>query len=176
MPTIVIASKNPVKIQAAKNGFQTLFPDWDIAAEGISVPSGVGDQPMSSAETLEGAMKRAKNAQFAVPTADYWVGIEGGIQPVAEKEMEAFAWVVVLSAQRMGKAKTASFFLPPKVVELIQDGKELGEADDIVFGKSNSKQQSGAVGLLTGDLITRTGLYEEAVKLALIPFKNLELY
>ena len=53
---------------------------------------------------------------------------------------------------------------------------ELGEADDIVFGQSNSKQKSGAVGLLTGDIIDRKSLYEEAVVLALIPFKNEELY
>jgi non-canonical (house-cleaning) NTP pyrophosphatase len=41
---------------------------------------------------------------------------------------------------------------------LVESGKELGDADDIVFGKSNSKQQNGAVGILTHDIITRTAL------------------
>jgi non-canonical (house-cleaning) NTP pyrophosphatase len=104
------------------------------------------------------------------------VGIEGG---VAEKkgEMEAFAWVVIRSREGLeGKGRTGTFFLPPAVQELVNAGKELGEADDIVFGRENSKQQNGAVGLLTGDVIDRTHYYTEAVVLALIPFKNKRLY
>jgi len=45
-----------------------------------------------------------------------------------------------------------------------------------VFGKENSKQTYGAVGLLTGDVIDRTRFYEDAVVLALIPFRNPDLY
>jgi non-canonical (house-cleaning) NTP pyrophosphatase len=52
----------------------------------------------------------------------------------------------------------------------------LGEADDIVFGRSNSKQDNGAVGLLTDNVIDRAQLYEHAMILALIPFKNELLY
>lgn len=74
------------------------------------------------------------------------------------------------------KAKTATFFLPPAIASLIHAGKELGEADDIVFGQTNSKQKNGAVGILTGDLITRTSYYVDAIILACIPFKNIELY
>ena len=61
-------------------------------------------------------------------------------------------------------------------MSLVREGKELGEADDIVFGKENSKQTYGAVGLLTGDVIDRTRFYEDAVVLALIPFRNPDLY
>jgi non-canonical (house-cleaning) NTP pyrophosphatase len=59
---------------------------------------------------------------------------------------------------------------------LIKEGKELGEADDIVFQKENSKQKTGAVGLLTGNVLDRTSYYKEAIILALIPFKNKDLY
>jgi non-canonical (house-cleaning) NTP pyrophosphatase len=90
--------------------------------------------------------------------------------------MEAFAWVVVLAGQKVGRGRTGTFFLPPRVAELVRAGKELGEADDIVFGRSNSKQENGAVGLLTGDVIDRAGFYEHAVILALIPFKTPELF
>ncbi|MEM6529629.1 MAG: DUF84 family protein, partial [Chloroflexota bacterium] len=54
----------------------------------------------------------------------------------------------------------------------VRGGMELGDADDIVFGRSNSKQQTGSVGLLTGDALTRETYYLHAVVLALIPFKN----
>jgi non-canonical (house-cleaning) NTP pyrophosphatase len=53
---------------------------------------------------------------------------------------------------------------------------ELGEADDCIFGRSNSKQINGAVGILTADAVDREELYAHAVLLALIPFLNPTLY
>lgn len=173
---IVIASKNPVKINAALQGFKSVFNDEEYEIEGVSVSSDVADQPMSEAETMTGALNRVNNAKLATPVADYWVGIEGGVANL-NNEMVTFAWVYILNAKGMlGKGRSASFFLPQKVVSLIKQGKELGDADDIVFGKSNSKQQNGAVGLLTKDNITRESLYVPAVVMALIPFINETLY
>ena len=91
--------------------------------------------------------------------------------------MEAFAWVVIKAkGNGFGKGRTGTFFLPPQIAELIKQGKELGEADDIVFGRTNSKQENGAVGILTENVVDRTKYYTEAVVLALIPFKNKKLY
>ena len=118
---------------------------------------------------------RAHQAMHYASYADYWVGIEGGVQKM-DAGLMAFAWVVIRSRQQTGKARTASFFLPQKVTALIREGKEMGAADDIVFGRTNSKQQNGAIGLLTGDVINRVQLYEPAVILALIPFCNPQLY
>jgi inosine/xanthosine triphosphatase len=175
MLTLVVASTNPVKLQAAVNGFQRLFPGSELNVIAASVPSDVAHQPLSDEETLQGALNRTANAQAAHPHADYWIGIEGGIQPIGP-ELTAFAWIVVRSREMIGKARTGTFFLPPAVAELIRQGKELGEADDIVFGRTNSKQDNGAVGLLTDDVIDRAQLYEHAMILALIPFKNEVLY
>lgn len=175
MPTIVIASTNPVKIKATRLGFEKIFPDQLFQTQSVSVPSGVRDQPMSSTETLLGACNRARAAALALPQADYWVGIEGGVE-LSEGELSAFAWVYVHTPYLAGKGRTGTFFLPPQVADLIQQGKELGEADDIVFQKSNSKQANGAIGILTGDVIDRTSLYEHAVILSLVPFKNRALY
>jgi inosine/xanthosine triphosphatase len=175
MPKIVIASTNPVKIQAVCWGFQRMFPQEMFHFDMVSTLSGVSDQPASDAETLQGALNRAANAQSRLPQADYWVGVEGGIEDLGG-EMAAFAWIVVRSLQQCGKGRTGTFFLPPAVAELVRQGKELGEADDIVFGRSNSKQENGAIGLLTGDVIDRAQLYEPAVVMALIPFRNPQLY
>lgn len=172
---LIVASKNPIKIECAEKGFSKVFPNSDLKVKGISVPSGVADQPMTDAETLEGAKNRAENARESEPEADYWIGIEGGIAEPSET-MEAFAWIYIISKGGQGKARTASFDLPPKIQELIHQGIELGEADDMVFQRSNSKQKSGAVGILTHDLINRAEYYEPAVILALIPFVNPELY
>jgi inosine/xanthosine triphosphatase len=173
--TIVVASTNPVKIRAVREGFQRMFPDQRFEMSGVAAPSQVSDQPFSDEETLRGALNRAHGAALLSPQADYWVGIEGGIEE-HDQEMAAYAWIVILGQDMTGKSRTGIFYLPPRVAELIRQGKELGEADDIVFGRSNSKQENGAIGLLTGDVIDRVQLYEHAVILALVPFKNPGLY
>lgn len=167
---IIVASANPVKIAAVRMAFERMFPQEVWHVRGEPMPSGVSDQPRTDAETLRGAENRAAAAMRAFPHAAFWVGIEGGVHPLGE-EMLSFAWVVVRGrAGAVGKARSGAFLLPPKVVDLLKAGYELGDADDIVFGQSNSKQKMGAVGLLTGGAIDRTALYEHAVTLALIPF------
>jgi inosine/xanthosine triphosphatase len=169
--TIIVASKNPVKIDATRIGFERMFPDQTYTFEGLSVPSGVSDQPMSNAETLQGAQNRVANAVAQHPDASYVVGIEGGIE-VMDNQLAVFAWVVVQSAQTTGQAQTGVFYLPDEVAQLVLSGLELGDADDKVFGHSNSKQQNGSIGLLTDDALTRTSYYVNAVIMALIPFKK----
>ncbi len=172
---VIIASKNPVKIAAVKEGFEKMFPSQSFDFEGVGVPSGVSDQPMSHQETLTGAINRADNARKEIPTADCWVGVEGGIEKM-DGHGEAFAWIYVLSESLSGKGKTGSFFLPKKVMDLVDSGMELGHADDLVFGQSNSKQKGGAIGLLTNNVMTRQSLYVPGVIMALIPFVNVEFY
>lgn len=174
MKTILVASTNPVKIQTALNGFERMFPGESFQAGGVSVPSGVSAQPMTDEETLQGALNRAHNARAAAPDADFWAGIEGGCEE-KHGELLAYAWVVVLSRERTGMGRTGAFCLPGEVADLVRQGVELGEADDRVFGRSNSKQGNGAVGLLTGDVMDRVAFYDHAVILALIPFKNPQL-
>lgn len=173
---IIVASKNPVKLNAVKRGFKKMFPNESLEIDGVSVPSGVSSQPMSNNETFLGALNRSKKARINSLEADFWIGIEGGCEN-NKNELEAFAWVIVLSKNgKIGKGRTSTFYLPKKICALIKKGKELGEADDIVFGQTNSKQKHGTVGNLTGNIIDRTKFYTEAVILALIPFRNTDLY
>ena len=153
-----------------------MFPGETFSVRGFSVDSGVSAQPMSDAETLEGAVQRANNARARDVDADFWVGVEGGCE-AKFGEVLTFAWIVVVAkdSNAVGKGRTGAFFLPKEVADLVLQGTELGEADDKIFGRSNSKQQNGAVGLLTGDVMDRRSYYETAVILALIPFKNRRL-
>jgi inosine/xanthosine triphosphatase len=175
MKSIVLASNNPVKRDAVLTGFLRMFPDEEFFINSVISPSGVSNQPLSNLETLQGALNRSEQAFANHPDADFWVGIEGGVESL-NGELAAFAWVVVRNRDGVGKSRTGTFFLPPAVAKLIEQGKELGEADDIVFGRTNSKSENGAIGLLTGDVIDRAELYAHAVVLALVPFKNRELY
>ena len=175
MKTIVMASTNPVKIEATRQGFERMFPKEAFRVQSVRVPSGVRGQPLSSDETMRGAKHRVEAASERLPQADYWVGIEGGIE-WDDGEAASFSWVVVKSGDGYGKSRTGLYYLPPKMGELIRAGKELGEANDLIFSTFNSKQGRGAVGLLTDGVLDRTQLYEHAVILALVPFKNATLY
>ena len=170
---VIIASENPVKINAARLGFESYFAELEIS--GITVDSGVRDQPMSDQETFTGAQNRAENAQKKHPESDFWIGIEGGIESRGDQYF-AFAWIVIIDAERRGESRTTNFQLPSKVAHLIREGFELGVANDMLFQKNNSKQKSGAVGILSNEKVSRTGLYKQAVQLALIPFIQSGLY
>jgi inosine/xanthosine triphosphatase len=175
MTLVGLASKNPVKLAAALTGFQRMFTGGEFEVCSLPVASAVAHQPRSDGETLRGATERAQQARAVLPDAEFWVGMEGGVEDHAGG-MAAFAWVVILSPDgRVGKGRSGAFFLPEAVAKLVRQGKELGEADDIVFSRANSKQE-GAIGLLTGNVLDRRQLYADAVILALVPFKNRELY
>ena len=103
------------------------------------------------------------------PEADFWVGIEGGVHE-DEFGLQAFAWIVVSSKDKYSQAQTAVFYLPEAIAKMVKDGIELGEADDIYFERTNSKQKDGAVGILTNGEIDRKSYYEHAIVMALIPF------
>ena len=141
----------------------------------MDADSDVSDQPVSDEETRQGAINRARHAKQTHPDKDYWVGLEGGIETF-EDQLLAFAWMAILdNSGKQSISRTVSLPLPPAVQDLIDQGMELGEANDQVFSTVNSKQEGGAFGLLTDGLYTREGVYAQALILALLPFVH-ELY
>ncbi|VUC21188.1 unnamed protein product [Clonostachys rosea] len=171
---VVVSSTNRVKTKAAKEGFQALLPGPYEFVE-VKVATEVAAQPFSDAETLLGASNRVKNAREAKPDADFWIGIEGGVEE-HDGNLLNFAWVVVASKEgRTGKARTPAYYLPEESASLVREGLELGQADDKIFGTSDSRSGSGSVGLLTDDVVDRAAFYTQAVILALIPIKNKNL-
>ncbi len=175
MKIVHIASINPVKVQAAAEGFRQMFPDETFEVIPCKVNPGVAPQPMGDEETLDGAGRRARALRELFPQSDYWVGIEGGVADWKDG-MGTFAWVVVMSKDQIGRGRSGEFFLPKKIADMVRQGMELGEADDLFFSRKNSKQANGAIGILTDDAIDRTSLYVPAVVFALIPFKHPDLY
>jgi len=169
---VVVASRNPVKIGAAREAFGTLFPDATLELIPVDIDSGAGDQPTSDDATRLGARTRALRAKDETPEADFWIGLEGGIE-VVDEQLMAFAWMAVQGRSGgISEARSVTLPLPPAVKELVASGMELGEANDRVFSTVNSKQGGGAYGLLTDGLYTREGIYSQTLILALTPFVN----
>lgn len=167
--TVIVASLNPAKINAVKSAFEARFPQQIFEFIGVSVDSGVADQPMTDQETHLGALNRVANAKALHANADYYVGLEAGIE-----EAVTFAWMVIESHTQRGESRSASLMLPPVVIDKLQYANELGDVMDEVFATENIKQKGGAISLLTHDLLTRSSVYHQALILALIPFANPE--
>ncbi len=174
---IIIASINPVKTEAVRLGFSQMFPGVNFEFHGVKAASGVSDQPLSDKETLLGAMNRVAHAKELSPVADFHVGLEGGVEDI-DGELHEFAWIYVQSSNgKTGKGKTSTFIAPPIYRKMvIEEGKEIGDISDIVFGQTNSKQKMGATGLLTKGVVDRAEFYRHAVVFALLPFINEDLY
>lgn len=174
---VVVASLNPAKIKAVESAFTDSFPHTQFSFEGVSVASEVPDQPMSDLETKQGALNRVKNAKLAIEDADYYVGLEAGIEGHF-----TYAWMIIeknedlIESQankvKRGESRSACLMLPPLVLEKVRAGKELGDVMDEVFSTENIKQKGGAIGLLTHHQLTRSSVYHQALILALIPFLN----
>ena len=169
---IVVASTNPAKLGAARRAFENRFPGEPCDIVTAPAESGVGDQPFSDEDTRNGAINRAHNAGEQHPDADYCVGMEGGVDTF-NGQLFTFAWMAVLGPDgRTGVARSLSLPLPPAVKRLVEDGLELGEANDRVFSTTNSKQGGGAFGLLTGGQLTREDVYSDALSIALLLFAH----
>ena len=77
---ILIGTKNPGKIEGAKQAFEKYFDNIEI--QGVSVESEVSEQPVNE-EILQGAKNRVKNlknyAKENKIEVDYFIASEAGI-------------------------------------------------------------------------------------------------
>jgi len=170
---IVIGSTNPVKCNATRAVLEPLFPNAAFTC--IDVPSGVAAQPWGDTETRAGARHRARMA-LEQTGAELAVGLEGGVQE-SEFGLLTTAWCVVLDCHgRIGIGGNSCALLPEAVAEAVRQGSELGAAMDQFTHLHNTKQQNGAIGILTNNLETRQSAYETIIRLALAPFRHPDWY
>lgn len=171
---VLVGSHNPVKIDAVRNAIAPLFPGTSVECEGMHAPSGVPEQPMTLAETREGAINRMNFCRQS-GDADYYVALEGGVD-VTEDGPGTFGFVAIASKGYVSVGCSAWLPLPPVVYESLLDGEELGPVMDRLFGTVNIKQQGGAIGLVTNGHSTRESAYREALIMAMAPFLYPALY
>jgi inosine/xanthosine triphosphatase len=163
---VTVGSKNKVKVNAVMEALKLMGIDAEVIE--VEVDSGVPLQPYCN-DTFVGARNRAIRS-IELASGDIGIGIEGGVC-IRQGMVMAFAVVHCVSKEGRENLATSSYFtLPEEVSSLMIQGKELGEATDIVFHDKESKRGLGAVGHITKGLISRTALYVQPVILALYPF------
>ena len=170
-----VGSTNPVKVTAARNGFAAVWPETGWSVISCEVASGVSEQPMSNAETILGARNRARRAREQ-HNVTYGVGIESGLCQI-EGAWFSTGWVVVVDASGTeGISSSLIRPVPARIMALVHEGLELGHANDVAFGVQNSKQHTGMIGLLSNNVLTREGVFRDALISALARFVHPEVY
>ncbi len=162
---VVVGSTNPVKIAAVRAVLARVRPEVEVF--GVSVASGVPDQPFGDTETIRGAETRARRAleQSGVALA---VGLEGGVVEEVDGTLRTCAWAVAIGADgARGVGGSLAMPLPTAVATRVRGGMELGHAMDEVAHTVGTKHGRGAVGILTAGLIDRQSAYETLVTYAL---------
>jgi len=174
MYRVIVGSTNPVKVESVRRAFERAFGQ-SPCIQGLAVPSGVADQPLTDEATRTGARNRARAVRQQQPEADFWVGVEGGVD-YRHGYCEAFGWIAVRSERQECLARSAAFPLPETVGQRLRAGEELGPLIDQLFEEHNSKQKGGAIGLLSGGIVSREDLYFQPLLFALLPSMQPALY
>ena len=173
MKKISVGSENPAKVAAVENAVRGIWSDATVVA--VKVEAGVNAQPRSDDEAIEGATNRAKRS-LQKTDSDIGIGLEGCTVDT-RYGMFNTGWVVAIGREKeVGLGCAGKVLLPERVASEIRNGKELGPVMDGLVGVQNTKQKQGAVGILTGDRVTRTMAFESAVICALAKFINPEYY
>lgn len=185
---VIVGSKNPVKVGAVEDAFRQYWPDCEVI--GIEVSSGVASQPMSELETINGARQRAYKVIEMESSADYGVGIEGGVTELnptssnwtgsrggTKSSLFECAWVCIV--ERSGKEGLGGglyFELPENIATRIRKGEELGPIMSELCEGENVKQKMGAIGIFSKNKLDRRRAYEQIVLSAMIKHVSSEWF
>lgn len=118
---ILIGTKNPGKIEGAKQAFAKFFNDFDI--EGIEVDSKVGVQPINE-EILLGAKNRVKHlkkyAEEHEIEVDYFIASEAGITNLLGEWIDINAVVIENAIGYQSVGTSEGFPIPKQYIDEIK--------------------------------------------------------
>jgi inosine/xanthosine triphosphatase len=174
---IKVASTNPQKIQAVKD----LAPEYEVLKdahiEGMSVPSGVSEQPKTIDETVLGAMNRSKNAFV---DCDLSFGIESGLMviPGTKAGVMDVCVCAVYDGKQHHLGLSSAFDIPEKIMQLMEGGMTMQDAcyKAGITENKNLGSSEGLIGILTKGRVSRLTYTKQAVMAAMIHLENEELF
>ncbi|MFW9778145.1 MAG: DUF84 family protein [Candidatus Heimdallarchaeota archaeon] len=180
--SVLVTSRNPVKVHATYQAFKQFFPDLVVDATDFqssdSDRNSIKIQPIGEKETYVNSRKRIRDSQVKTPDYDFFVGVEGGIAETPNGQARIIIYTSVGSATHIETIRGCEIPLPrPWYDELISGkAKELGDVVTEASGIPNIKQKQGAIGFLTSSALTRAAVIEHSIICALIPFLNPEYF
>ena len=201
MPKLVIAVGSTRKpkvnaVSAALESFSSLLSSaTPIEVVGVEVPSGVSHTPKSRQELMRGARLRAEALlelnQRESRGWSYFVGMEGGLDVVHEPAISRVgldsqvpsvrvfleSWAYVTDGHNGYFGRSPGLEVPEALEQEVLDrGVELSVAIDKFAGAVGIRDNQGAWGVLSSNLISRQEAFRLAVIAAFAPFYNHKMY
>lgn len=173
---ILMGTKNPGKIEGAKQAFEKYFDNVEI--EGIPVSSDVGDQPINE-EILLGAKNRVKNLKkYAIKKnieADFYISSEAGITNLLGEWIDINTVVIEDSKGFQSVGTSQGFPIPDKYIDEIKQ-TELGKVMDKIFSGKELGKGKGGISFLTKNEVSRIDLTKSAFIMALTKHINGDIW
>ena len=173
---ILMGTKNPGKIEGARQAFEKYFDKVEI--EGIPVSSNVGDQPINE-EIFQGAKNRVKNLKEYAKNnnieADFYISSEAGITNLLGEWIDINAVVIEDSKGFQSVGTSQGFPIPNRYIDEIKE-TELGKVMDKIFSGKELRKGKGGIRFLTKNEVTRIELTRNAFIMALISHINEDLW
>jgi non-canonical (house-cleaning) NTP pyrophosphatase len=203
---IAVGSTRGPKLDAVHDALklcaEQLNLDVQFEVLGFGVDSGVGHTPLSSVESMRGARQRTdalmQMASRKGESYQYFVGLEGGLEVMksnkshgsnetraedtdsaGEGDRRVFleSWAYVSDGSRGHFGRSGGIELPPALAhEVLDKGVELASAIDKFAGMAGIRDNQGAWGVLSNNLITRREAFRVALVAAFAPFYNVNLF
>lgn len=167
---LVVGSTNAVKVDAVREIIHEYDHLRGADVIGISVESGVSDQPKTLEETIEGAISRA---QRAFDNCAYSFGIESGLMVVPHTKTGHMDVCVcaIFDGSEYHLGLSSAWEAPSRVMHyIIEEGLDMNQAAHRagLTDSMNVGAGEGLVGILTRGRLTRKAYTKEAVRTALI--------
>lgn len=172
-----VGSKNRTKVQAVADLLES-YPMFNGAeVEGVEVKVEQFGHPKSLAETVDGAIDRAKQAQ---ESRDYGFGIESGLMEVPHTKsgyMEV-AVCAIYDGKDIHMGLSQAYEWPKKVITAILAGMDGSQAMKAAGLTQHDKlgEHEGFVGIFAKGRTNRTEYNKAAVVMALMHLENPEHY
>jgi len=134
---------------------------WEYARPAFTLKSGRSIPAVRTVRVREDRVRfsAARNMSVGVKAR------EGRVRFPGSPKYESNSWLAKSGENRSNAARV-----------WILQGMELGVANDVVFGSTNSKQGEGHFGLMTKNVITRSDGYMQGVVMALSRFVHPHLF
>jgi inosine/xanthosine triphosphatase len=170
---VLVASQNHVKAAAAENAFTRLgYPNLKVEMAPDKVESGVGRQPVSFEETMQGALNRLEIARN-LGRFSFYAAIESGVHKIGGKWFEAACAAVSDDhSEQPFVGFGRLFLLPPHFSDHIEKDRSLNQAMLAETGIEKAGEEGGFVGWFTEGAIDRAEASSHAVEQALYAMRK----
>lgn len=178
---ISVGSTNAIKVQAVTEVIQGYPNLAEAKISSYEVNSEVASQPLSLAETIQGAKNRAKNAFAACGMCQYSFGIESGLleAPGTQSGYLETSVCCIYDGMHYFTGLSLGVEIPSELLHLVLEKNiDLGQAcyRSGITHKSNLGASEGLIGLLTRGRIDRLQATKICIMTALVQLENSQWY